>query len=307
MFGFIGKRERIERRLAMDEKLWINKETDLIKKLEQKEYDFLVQYARDNQQNILMEWSTADATSVQKRIRLGRSILRYFESQLQSRVDMTAIFKLGELSGTVDSLGYLLSERKRDEWTEKIFKKEVLSIKHLDEIVLLLEVYGVMNHSEICQNLNLKESTLSEIMKKVDLTKLISASRVGKYKLYRLTDEGRRLGKQLRIQKNNPYGEQEILGQLQTILEGTEPNIEFRKRVQELLDDEVDYIKNSIVPGDYLTLYYKNYEEKERAEYKVLGITNGKENHLTIMAEKRKYDIEGISNIYHSNKEEEYA
>ncbi len=113
-------------------------------------------------------------------------------------------------------------KKKQRNWSERTYKQEVLSIKHLSEIILALEIHGIMSHSEICSALNLKESTLSEIMKRVDLTKLISSSRNGKYKLYRLTDEGKYLGKQLRNQKKDRVTEGELLGQLEQYLEYTD-------------------------------------------------------------------------------------
>lgn len=288
----------------MTREIWLNKEINLLKTFENEEYDALIKYATENQQYIMTEWHTADDSAFQKIVRFGRSVLQRFECHLQGSSKAIAVFRLGALMGTIESFDNLLFEKKQDDWVNKLFKEEVLSIKHLDEILLLLEIQGVLSHSEICDYLNLKESTLSEIMKKIGLTKLISFSRSGRYKLYRLTDEGRRLAKQLRKQLNEDESEKEVLLQLRHFLEYRKSTDEFRHKVRELLENDRE--TDNINPGDSLTIFYRERELVEREEFRVLGIENGKKmNNVRIMAEKRKYDIAAISD--NSNNEEVYA
>ena len=77
--------------------------------------------------------------------------------------------------------------------------KNISSIKHLTEIIRLLEVKGVMTHSEMVEELHLRHaSTLTEIMKKVAELELVDVRRAGKYNLYSLTDAGVRYARQMR-------------------------------------------------------------------------------------------------------------
>lgn len=280
----------------MNREIWWNKEIDLLKSLEEEDYDCLIEYAYNNQQHLISEWDEEDISFLQKKIRFGMSILRYFEHHLQKDPKIKTIFRLGALMGTVESFEQLLLEKTQDDWTNKTYKEEVLSIKHLDDIILALEVHGVMSHSEICKYLDLKESTLSEIMKKVNLTNLISFSKSGKYKLYRLTDSGRRLGKQLRKQKNEVFSEKEILFQLKHYVESTIIKEEFRQKIKEILEYDSNYIE----PGDSLTIVYHSFGKREKEEFEITGILeNGKrdDKNLKIMGKKKKYDrINDFSN-----------
>lgn len=196
--------------------------------------------------------------------------------------------------------------------TSEAYREEVLSIRHLDDIILALEIHGVMSHSEICSYLNLKESTLSEIMKKVNLTKLIISSRSGKYKLYRLTDAGRRLGKQLRSQTNKNLGEEELLFQLQHYYESTKSKEEFSCKVKDILKygNIIANASNSIMPNKHLTIFYSELGKIEKEEFEVTGILEkGRmdNSNFKIMAKKLTYHIDMIQNIQNSKNEEEYA
>jgi len=79
----------------------------------------------------------------------------------------------------------------------KKWKEEVLSIEHLKDIFLLLEKHGILDYLEICEYLNLTESTFVEIMEKYNLRLLICSSKSGRHILYRLTDIGREVAWEL--------------------------------------------------------------------------------------------------------------
>ena len=92
--------------------------------------------------------------------------------------------------------------------------------------------------------------------------------------------------------------------QLRHFLEYRKGTDEFRQKVRELLENDRE--TDNINPGDSLTIFYRERELVEREEFRVLGIENGKKkNNVRIMAEKRKYDIDAISD--NSNNEEVYA
>jgi DNA-binding MarR family transcriptional regulator len=211
--------------------------------------------------------------------------------------------------GSVESFDQLLYERKQDDWISKTYKEEVLSIKHLKDIILALEIHGIMSHSDICEYLSLKESTLSETMKKVNLTNFISSSKSGKYKLYRLTDSGRRLGKQIRKQNNENISEKELLFQLQHNIESTKNKEEFKRKVKEIMDYDriVENKKNKIEPGDQLTIYYHMFERRIMQEFEVIGVPDNDnkrdDKEFKIMAKMKKSEI--FENNY--NRQGDYA
>lgn len=194
----------------MSKEVWVHAQTNLLEALNNQEYDFLLQYAEDNQEYVIAEWFNSDHSSFSQTLRYGNSQLKYFKHHLEKSSKDNAIFHLGILMGIIDTMEHFSYEEEQESLTANIYLKQVLSIKHLKDIIQLLESHGVMNHSEICKNLDLKESTLSEIMKKTNPTNLIDSTRAGKYKLYKLTDTGRYLSRQLRSSFSETHNKQKI-------------------------------------------------------------------------------------------------
>jgi hypothetical protein len=146
-------------------------------------------------------------------------------------------------------------------------------------------------------------------MKKVNLTNFISSSKSGKYKLYRLTDSGRRLGKQIRKQNNENISEKELLFQLQHNIESTKNKEEFKRKVKEIMDYDriVENKKNKIEPGDQLTIYYHMFERRIMQEFEVIGVPDNDnkrdDKEFKIMAKMKKSEI--FENNY--NRQGDYA
>ena len=156
-----------------------------------------------------------------------------------------------------------------------------------------------MTHSEICQNLELKESTLSEIMKKAAPTNLIISTKAGKYKLYRLTDNGRYLSKQLRNPLPKVPTKKELLNYLEHYLETSPDEHSFREEINRLVQcPNKTTIKGELAPGDTFTIYHKPNTKIRKEEYRVTGLLNSENTgNLKIMAQKTKYDNIDIVNI----------
>lgn len=185
----------------MNNTVWLNADMDLIKELDDHNYETLIEYSDSNIRHVVMSWDNSDTNYVKRILQLGRSILHFFSLNVSAKREI-AIYKMGLLAGTVESYDRFLYKRIQEEQTESIYKNKIQSIKHLKDIILLLESFGVLSHKDMCKYLDLKESTLSEIIKKIKTMNLVQSSRAGKFKLYRLTDEGRALGKLLRRQQN---------------------------------------------------------------------------------------------------------
>lgn len=282
----------------MSRELWIDSELDLADALERKYYDALLKYVSYNQQNLKAKWENNDHIEIKKSIRYGMSIFEFFEEYLEKYERERTIFRLGSLMGTIESFDDLLYEEDQEKWSQMNYKEQVRSVKHLDEIVLILEVHGIMSHSEICKSLGLKESTLSEIMKKVSRTNLVSSSKHGKYKMYRLTDQGRYLGRQLRKKDYKKLEKDELLKQLKYYLD-SEKNIEFFVSVEEMLDQRKGDLGIELADGTNLEIYYKSSGKKWIDKYKlkmqILDCEQNGDRNKKFYAEK--YSMSALENI----------
>lgn len=254
----------------MKGELWLKKELDLQETLQHEDYEMLINYASDNQEKILIEWTKVNKSERHNIVRYGMMLMKYFEQHLPQISKDTALFRLGALAGTLEVCDRFSYEESQEHRAETLYKEQVSSIKHLDEIILALELHGIMSHSELCEYLDLKESTLSEVMKKVNLTNLVVSSKHGKYKLYRLTDAGRRLGKQLR-KKRKGMEQEEWLLQLKDYLIERNDN-SFAERIAAVVREcrRTENSNQEIKPGDKLeVLYWDQSGQKRTDEYEV--------------------------------------
>lgn len=299
----------------MRKEIWMHAQTNLSESLEKQEYTTLIQYASDNKEYVINEWYNSDNSSLSQILRYGNSQLNYFEHHLPTASKEDAIFQLGTLMGIIKTLKDFLHEKQQENLTAQIYQKQVLSVKHLKDIILLLEAHGIMSHSEICKNLDLKESTLSEIMKKAASTNLIISSKAGKYKLYRLSDNGRYLSRQLRINTSVSTNRDELLKQLKFHLKTSTSEDSFKDTIKKLLEYNDANIKNEITnikiaPGNTITVLHTPDKTIQKERYKITGIPiNSKEDNgddVTLMARKIKYDfdtLDDIKNIFYEEKD----
>lgn len=299
----------------MRKEIWMHAQTNLSESLEKQEYTTLIQYASDNKEYVINEWYNSDNSSLSQILRYGNSQLNYFEHHLPTASKEDAIFQLGTLMGVIKTLKDFLHEKQQENLTAQIYQKQVLSVKHLKDIILLLEAHGIMSHSEICKNLDLKESTLSEIMKKAASTNLIISSKAGKYKLYRLSDNGRYLSRQLRINTSVSTNRDELLKQLKFHLKTSTSEDSFKDTIKKLLEYNDANIKNEITnikiaPGNTITVLHTPDKTIQKERYKITVIPiNSKEDNgddVTLMARKIKYDfdtLDDIKNIFYEEKD----
>lgn len=290
----------------MRKEIWMHTQTNLSESLEKQEYTALIQYASDNKEYVINEWYNSDNSSLSQILRYGNSQLNYFEHHLPTASKEDAIFQLGTLMGVIKTLKDFLHEKQQENLTAQIYQKQVLSVKHLKDIILLLEAHGIMSHSEICKNLDLKESTLSEIMKKAASTNLIISSKAGKYKLYRLSDNGRYLSRQLRTNTTESTNRDELLKQLKFHLKSSASEDSFKDTIKKLLECNDANIKNEITnikiaPGNTITVLHTPDKTIQKERYKITGIPiNSKEDNggdVTLMARKIKYDFDALDDI----------
>ena len=274
----------------MNREVWIHAQSNLPEILENADYKFLIQYADDNQEHIMEKWYNADYSSCTQTLRFGNSQLKHLKQYLKKSSKDYAIFHMGTLMGIIETLECFSYEKDQEDLNTAIYAKQVASIKHLKDIIQLLEAHGIMSHSEICRSLNLKESTLSEIMKKNTCTNLIISSRSGKYKLYRLTDNGRYLSRQLRSSSPNIHDIRER-GLIKRSIQYMESISDLKKfREKETImpqDNREDSYATKIAPGNTLEIMIKNNKKKEIFDIDALVVNHESTGSVKVVATKK--------------------
>lgn len=172
---------------------------DISQELKLKNYEKVIEYANDAQGKLIHSWQLHDKTMLEHLLLLGRNILNFWTDSIAGKRLWVALVRCGAWLGTMETIQKLNYEERMDAWSKKRFLKQISSIKKLPEILQLLEVKGVMTHSELSEELQFSHpSALTETMKKIADLELIDIRKVGKYSLYSLTDLGIRSAKQLR-------------------------------------------------------------------------------------------------------------
>lgn len=261
----------------MQNELWLYSSMNLNTALQSENFDSLKQYVDENQRHIAVQWLKSDLPQLRKTLKLGTAILSSQEQKIKQDKLQHAIFRLGALAGTLESFNYLMYENDRQQQTVEGFTKDIKCIKHLQDVVLLLDLYGDLTHSEISEKLGLNPPTLTEIMKKIIPTDLVRATVAGKYKLYSLSDVGRRLAVHLRGVKSESDQLDSIFAQLKEYSQQANETDRIRKYIKALME-QLDGA--SLFPGDNLSLDYldglNNFNHLELAVQKVNDNANSK-------------------------------
>ena len=287
----------------MRKEIWMHSQTNLLETLEKHEYVTLTQYASDNKEHIMDVWYNSDSSSFAQTVRYGNSQLKHFEHYLEKNSKGNAVFQLGTLMGVIKTLNEFFQVKEEENLNAKIYQKQISSTKHLKDIVLLLEAHGIMTHSEICQNLGLKESTLSEIMKKSASTNLILSTKAGKYKLYRLSDNGRHLSRQLRTSSPDTPDKETLLRLLSYYLKIPQSkDSSFEDKVKELLvSHDIENPNVKITCNDTIKIKYNDNSRIQQEESKVMGFPLNQEkssnNIKTFIIQKLKFDNDILDDI----------
>lgn len=179
---------------------WRCSSKDLFEQYEMKHYNELLDYSKENKSRIFDLWNNGepeDHIILSKVTKYAKSILEYFASGFSNKPELKSIFELGELLGVVDSIDNMSFKLFLEKEAERNYFYEVKKIKHLDEIINALRKKGAMNQTELCEYLNLSESSVSQIIKKSEPMNLMMFTKIGKYKYFRLTDYGRRVAKKI--------------------------------------------------------------------------------------------------------------
>ncbi len=165
-----------------------------------KNYEKLIDYANEKQEELIHNWQAKNKEKLKQIVLFSNNILNFWVDSIIKNRLWYALVRCGAWIGALEAIERSVYEESMDMWLQKRMVKKVSSIKHLSEILHLLEMKGVMSHGELVEKLDLKyPSTLTEIMKKIAGLELITIQKSGKYKLYYLTDAGIRYAKHIRV------------------------------------------------------------------------------------------------------------
>lgn len=188
---------------------------EIFKELKEKKFNNLVEYAAKNKKALIACWNSQQRNDIELILRQLSARLSYFENSFDASAEFNAIYRLGTLLGTIECLENILYEEHKNRLESVDLVQKGATIKHLNEVIKLLEKHGILTHSDLCHYLSLNPSTLSEAMKKILPTRTINITQEGKYKVYSLSDIGVRYGKAIRRNKAPEININEILKQLE--------------------------------------------------------------------------------------------
>lgn len=171
---------------------------DLRTLIQQERYQDLMNYAHEAQQEVFLKWLDGTKEELQQYLRYQSALLDEVSDLLRPNKSSLAFLQLGSLMGTVESFERVHYETQQSQWARDRLQEEGASIKHLSQVVQILEVNGAMTHKELSSALKMNPPTLTEAMKKILETGAVQVSNSGKYKIYTLTDAGLRYGRDLR-------------------------------------------------------------------------------------------------------------
>lgn len=176
---------------------------DIGEYFEAQSYDKIIDYANEAQQELIHDWQMNHREKLRQLILCSRNILNFWVDSIAKNNLWLALVRCGAWIGALEAIERSVYEENMDKWLQKRIAKKISSIKHLPEILHMLEIKGVMTHGELTEKLNLNHpSTLTEIMKKIADLELITIQKSGKYKLYSLTDAGIRYARHIRTQED---------------------------------------------------------------------------------------------------------
>ncbi|SDB68472.1 MarR family winged helix-turn-helix transcriptional regulator [Butyrivibrio sp. INlla16] len=181
---------------------WYRTELDIGTEFEREEYDTLLDYI-DNNITSIIEQMDGDDIALKQSEKYGRAILKYFEKKYLGIKKFRVLYRLGELSGVIRACSHTSYENKRDEYVWSESNKALSKIKNFDKIVEMIYAHENITHQDLSRKLGMKASTLTESMKRIVESNFIDSLRVGRYKVYRLTDYGLRYAVNLKKNRKN--------------------------------------------------------------------------------------------------------
>lgn len=180
--------------------------------LAERKNEELINYSKKGRYKLLAAWNDDDKSLVRKLIGSYESVLNRFSKWIASLdISSRMIFELGCLQGMVSGISHVLYCEKRQEEADVAYKGGLQYITHLSEIVKIIEKEGPLSHTDLSKKLQIKQSTLTEAMKKILIEDVVTSTTSGRYRVYSLTDKGLHYAKYLKsVDKKTELSSEDI-------------------------------------------------------------------------------------------------
>ena len=178
-----------------DKPIWLNSDFDLETEFDRESFEKLTEYANSNELHLMRIWLSGNQSDIRKTLRLGTSLLGFFESKISEDSKSLTAFKLGELSGYLACLNRILYETDQD----NLAKRKLETIKSMypeysnyfeNIIVALSNENGSILEQELLKKIPL---SIQELKKVLDV--MVQNALINYYENmgYSLSDTGYRL------------------------------------------------------------------------------------------------------------------
>ena len=106
---------------------WSDSKLNLTEEFTNGSFEKLVEYSNENELNLMRIFQSNDTDQVNKILRYGTAILKYFEETIAKDSKILAAFKLGELSGYLGCLNHIVYENQQNHLVMLRFERVKLS------------------------------------------------------------------------------------------------------------------------------------------------------------------------------------
>ena len=275
--------------IKMKNELWLYPDLDLNIALKEELHDSIIEYAEENQRQLLATAKRNETENLKKSLKLGTAIFRYQEKLFKTEKSKLSIYKLGVLFGSVDALNQLIYDSDQKQETIDNFKESIKCVKHLKKIISLLDLYGSLTHAEMSEKLDINPPTLTEIMKKVLPTTLVNVTHAGKYKLYSLTDQGRQLALYVREIKSESDQLETLFEQLKKYSQQTNDTERIKKYINNLLKE---LNGAAVLPGEKVSFDFRDPQKNQtHIEILIEKVNSNSDSTATIKGTFEKQEV----------------
>ena len=247
--------------------VWSDLGMDPMELVEEEKWEDLISYADENMELLVQTVLSGNNDELADSVQTGAICLNIVET-LAKKVGLMAyaFLCIGKLMGGLSVAARKLSYESQKRESEIIAEKHLSGVRHLDDIILILDQNGTMTHTSLAEQLgNMNPPTLTENMKKIAQYGLIYFKKTGKYKYYYLTDAGLRYAESLKKRQKGSENLDFIQRQLQELLNRDttkEQTTEMLKRL--LITENIKTGVEKKTSGLWTDADVVSYQEQER-------------------------------------------
>ena len=149
--------------------VWSDLGMDPMELVEEEKWEDLISYADENMELLVQTVLSGNNDELADSVQTGAICLNIVET-LAKKVGLMAyaFLCIGKLMGGLSVAARKLSYESQKRESEIIAEKHLSGVRHLDDIILILDQNGTMTHTSLAEQLgNMNPPTLTENMKKI--------------------------------------------------------------------------------------------------------------------------------------------